>query len=52
MTGSTLDIVVVIVYLFVMLLIGLWARKKTAGNKESFLVADRNLGYGMFVPCM
>lgn len=46
-----MDIIVVALYLIIMLVVGLLARKKATGS-ASFFVANRNLGYVMFVPCL
>jgi len=47
----TLDAVVIIAYLIFMLLVGVWGRKK-AKTKDSFLVANRNLGFLILFPCL
>jgi SSS family solute:Na+ symporter len=51
MEGRMLDVVVIALYLIGMLVIGFVARSKAKGS-ASFFVANRNLGYIMFVPCL
>ena len=47
----TLDGVVIIGYLVLMLLIGIWGSIKTK-NMEDYVVAGRRLGFGAMFPCM
>lgn len=48
---AIIDVVIVLFYLLCMLLLGYVAKKRTK-NMESFLIADRNLGFSMYMPCM
>lgn len=51
-TVSMVDITIVFIYLIAMLLIGFLVRKKAGSSTDSYLLADRGLGFFMIFACI
>lgn len=46
-----IDLVMMVLYLLMMILIGIWSTKKIKTDRD-YLVAGKRLGYGLYVPAM